>query len=96
MLKSLSRAARLVAIAQRRRGHLHFATQDFPPFIEVSDKPQPQGLMVDVLVSACQRLGWSCEIQPMVWRRALLLAEEGKVDGIFRCRILRSAGFRWP
>ncbi|WP_197081546.1 MULTISPECIES: ABC transporter substrate-binding protein [unclassified Chromobacterium] len=84
MLKSLSRAALALSLLPNAgAATLHFATQDFPPFIEVSDKPQPQGLMVDVLVSACQRLGWSCEIQPMVWRRALLLAEEGKVDGIF-------------
>ncbi|KMN77993.1 polar amino acid transport system substrate-binding protein [Chromobacterium alkanivorans] len=84
MLKSLSSAALALSLSLHAdAATLHFVTQDFPPFIEVTDKPQPQGLMVDTLVAVCQRLNWSCEIQAMVWRRALLLAEEGKVDGIF-------------
>ncbi|UJB30693.1 ABC transporter substrate-binding protein [Chromobacterium sp. Beijing] len=84
MLKLSSSAALVLSLSLPvNAATLHFVTQDFPPFIEVTDKPQPQGLMVDTLVAVCQRLNWNCEIQAMVWRRALLLADEGKVDGIF-------------
>ncbi|UGA37837.1 hypothetical protein JOS77_28470 [Chromobacterium haemolyticum] len=47
MLKLLSSAALALSLPLHvDAATLHFVTQDFPPFIEVTDKPLPQGLMV--------------------------------------------------
>lgn len=61
---------------------LRFVTESFPPFT-FEQGGQAVGPMVDVLYEACRRLRWHCEIEVMPWRRALTLAEAGRVDGIF-------------
>lgn len=60
----------------------HFVTEHFPPYTRASEG-RAGGPMVDVLLAACARLDWHCEIEVLPWRRALSLAETGQVDGIF-------------
>lgn len=62
--------------------NMHFVTESFPPFT-FEQGGLAVGPMVDVLNEACSRLHWQCEIEVMPWRRALALAEAGRVDGIF-------------
>lgn len=70
------------AISQAAGRSMHFVTEPFPPFTLEQDN-RAVGPMVDVLNEACRRLQWQCSIEVMPWRRALTLAEQGKVDGIF-------------
>lgn len=69
-----------------------FVSEDFPPFSypqagsEVAvDAPlaKAAGPLAELVELACQRLGHHCRMQVLPWRRALELAETGKVDGIF-------------
>lgn len=68
---------------------LSFATEDFPPFSYTSGDsvvPGPKraaGPMVEIVEAACARLAIDCPIELLPWRRALLNAEQGAVDGIF-------------
>lgn len=62
---------------------LHFVTKPFPPYTLTDPAGQPAGPLVDLLQAACGRLGWHCVIEALPWRRALALAEQGEVDGIF-------------
>ena len=69
-----------------------FVTEDFPPFTYpregqrvALDGPAAQGAgpFVEIIELACQRLKQACSVEVLPWRRALSLAEEGQVEGIF-------------
>jgi len=76
-------------------GAWEFVTEDFPPFTyPAASVGQPAasadtggvaaaGPFVDIVQAVCARLHRDCPISVYPWRRALALAEEGKVDGIF-------------
>jgi polar amino acid transport system substrate-binding protein len=74
-----------------------FVTEDFPPFTFPAVKLGPAdagaqragGPLAEVVQAVCARLGRECSITVHPWRRALHLAEEGQVDGIFT--VVRSA-----
>ncbi|WP_428503330.1 substrate-binding periplasmic protein [Roseateles sp.] len=59
-----------------------FVTESFPPYT-FAQNGEPAGPMVDVLKATCARLGWSCRIELLPWRRALAMAERGQADGLF-------------
>jgi polar amino acid transport system substrate-binding protein len=70
----------------------HLVTQNFPPFsypqgggVVAANAPvaNAAGPFAEIIQLACQRLGHHCSLQVLPWRRALELAETGKVDGIF-------------
>lgn len=69
-----------------------FVTEDFPPFTYpregqrvALDGPSAEGAgpFVEIIERACQRLEQACRVEVLPWRRALNLAEEGQVEGIF-------------
>lgn len=69
---------------------LNFATEEFRPFSYSSGRirsstgmPQADGAISDVVRAACERLQYQCNIEVYPWRRALQLAENGEVDGLF-------------
>ncbi|WP_145964120.1 substrate-binding periplasmic protein [Chromobacterium phragmitis] len=61
---------------------LYFVTQLFPPFITQDSSGKPDGALVVILQRACARLGWNCNVQIMVWKRALLTISQGGADGL--------------
>ncbi|WP_083370098.1 substrate-binding periplasmic protein [Chromobacterium sphagni] len=61
---------------------LSFVTQLFPPFISQSAAGKPGGALVVILQEACRRLSWRCDVQIMVWKRALLTINQGGADGL--------------
>ncbi|WP_020405050.1 substrate-binding periplasmic protein [Hahella ganghwensis] len=63
-------------------GELKFATQDFGPFHYESDSG-PKGPIVDIVLRACELMETKCSVTLYPWRRALMLAERAKVDGLF-------------
>ncbi|WP_019340443.1 substrate-binding periplasmic protein [Stutzerimonas stutzeri] len=68
-----------------------FVTEDFPPFtyafegISHTDSGihQANGPLVEIVQAVCKHLHRDCTILVHPWRRALRLAEQGEVDGIF-------------
>jgi polar amino acid transport system substrate-binding protein len=61
---------------------LHFVTEPFQPFNYDKDG-KAAGAMVEVVQSTCVKIGVTCKIEVMPWRRALLLSQEGDADGVF-------------
>jgi polar amino acid transport system substrate-binding protein len=61
---------------------MRFVTEPFPPYTYAADG-RAAGPMVDVLLLACARLAWRCEIEVLPWRRALGMAQRAEVEGIF-------------
>lgn len=61
---------------------LHFVTHPLPPY-SYEQNGQAAGPMVEILALACARIGIDCQTQVLPWRRALSLAEQGSVEGIF-------------
>ncbi|MDX1298097.1 MAG: transporter substrate-binding domain-containing protein [Pseudomonas sp.] len=61
---------------------LHFVTEEFPPF-SYSRGAIASGALPEIVAATCMILQWHCPIEVLPWRRALQLAEEGEVDGIF-------------
>jgi len=61
----------------------HFATEPFPPYTYANRSGHAAGPMVDVLATVCARLRRDCMVEVMPWRRALMLAGQGDVDGLF-------------
>ncbi|HEY4079677.1 MAG TPA: transporter substrate-binding domain-containing protein [Burkholderiaceae bacterium] len=60
----------------------HFVTEPFPPYTyELAGRGA--GPMVDVLNTVCARLKQACRVDVMPWRRALAMAVNGEVDGVF-------------
>jgi len=70
------------ALAQPPAKRLSFVTEHFPPYT-YAEAGAAAGPMVDVLQAACARLRWQCTVEVLPWRRALGLAQNGLVDGIF-------------
>ena len=63
---------------------LSFVTEHFPPFsYEVSATKQGTGPMTEVVTAVCNKIRAQCTIQAYPWRRAMLMAKSGEVDGIF-------------
>lgn len=70
--------------AQAQQPLLRFVTEHFPPYTLLqAPGDQGAGPMAQLLLEACQLAGWRCEIKAYPWRRALRMAEQGEVDGIF-------------
>lgn len=61
---------------------LRFVTEEFPPF-SYSRGALASGALPEIVEAACTTLQWHCPIEVLPWRRALQLAEEGEVEGIF-------------
>lgn len=63
---------------------LKFVTEPFPPFsYEAPGSNRGAGPMADVVMAVCERVKASCSIEVLPWRRAVSMAENGEVDGIF-------------
>lgn len=68
------------AAAQGRE--MTFVMDPFPPFTyEVNGVAS--GPMSDMLRAICEAINASCQLKTYPWRRALKMAEEGEVDGIY-------------
>ena len=78
----LAGMAGLMAQAAWAQAPMRFVTEPFPPYTFATDG-RAAGPMVDVLQAACAKLGWSCSIEVLPWRRALNMAQHGEVEGIF-------------
>lgn len=61
---------------------LHFATESLPPF-NYEENGAAAGPMLEIIQAACNIAQFTCTAEIMPWRRALALAENGRVDGIF-------------
>ena len=61
---------------------LRFVTLSYPPY-EYEDGDRVDGIVVRLLREAFSRLGHELEIEVLPWKRALLMARQGSVDGIF-------------
>ncbi|POZ63356.1 substrate-binding periplasmic protein [Chromobacterium alticapitis] len=61
---------------------MEFVSQPFPPFIIQEPSGRVSGALVDILHEACRRLEWRCSMHMMVWKRALLMIEQGSADGL--------------
>src|SRR6185369_10136541 len=59
-----------------------FVMDPFPPFTYEVDG-QPAGAMSDTIRAVCASLRIECQLKSYPWRRALKLAEDGEVDGIY-------------
>ncbi|WP_421901475.1 substrate-binding periplasmic protein [Maridesulfovibrio sp.] len=64
---------------------LTFATDPFPPYYYEEDGTA-KGLQVELAKVAFGKMHTRFEVQFLPWKRALLMAESGKVDGIFGLR----------
>lgn len=70
---------------------MRFVTEDFPPFTFLAGDAGPAdasaeqagGPLVEIVEAICARLDQECSVTVHPWRRALHLAEQGEVDGIF-------------
>jgi len=67
-----------------------FVTEDFPPFTHPAEDlgsletgVLAGGPLVEIVQSICARLSRECTIMVHPWQRALRMAEQGEVDGIF-------------
>ncbi len=82
MRMSLFIFALLLCGGQAAANDLHFVTEEFPPF-SYSRGNNAGGALPDVVNQVCRMLNYHCSIEVLPWRRALQLAEDGEVDGIF-------------
>ena len=62
---------------------MRFVTEVFPPYTYAAPDGRAAGPMADVLQAACARLGWTCLVEVLPWRRALGMAQRGEVEGLF-------------
>lgn len=62
---------------------LHFVTKPFAPYCDASTDGRAVGPLVELLQEACRHAGWRCTVEVLPWRRALRMAEQGEVDGLF-------------
>lgn len=67
-----------------------FVTEDFPPFTHPAEDlgsletgVMAGGPLVEIVQNVCKRLKRECSIVLYPWQRALRMAEQGEVDGIF-------------
>lgn len=68
------------AAAQNRE--MTFVMDPFPPFT-YEENGAAAGPMSDVLRAVCEAIKTPCKLEIYPWRRALKMAEEGEVDGIY-------------
>lgn len=61
---------------------VHLVFEDYPPY-EYVEGGQPVGVHVSILREAAARLGVPLRLESMPWLRAIHVAEQGDVDGIF-------------
>lgn len=61
---------------------INFAAQDSPPF-NFAVGNQVKGASYDIMVKACEKLGWQCQMEIVPQKRALTLAESGQYDGVW-------------
>lgn len=80
--QTLAMLAVVVGAHDAQARDMRFVTEPFPPYTYASDG-RAAGPMVDVLLTACARLAWRCDIEVLPWRRALGMAQRGEVEGIF-------------
>jgi polar amino acid transport system substrate-binding protein len=59
-----------------------FVMDPFPPFTYEEDG-RPAGPMSETIRAVCAELKLQCKLESYPWRRALKMAEEGAVDGIY-------------
>jgi polar amino acid transport system substrate-binding protein len=59
-----------------------FVTEPYPPFNFKKDG-KAAGAVPEIVFAVCERLKAQCDITVMPWRRALSMAEEGEVYGVF-------------
>jgi polar amino acid transport system substrate-binding protein len=72
-----------------------FVMDLFPPFTFVANGVAA-GPMSEILRAVCEELKASCKLEVYPWRRALKMAEDGEVDGIYAIARIpeREAQFR--
>jgi len=58
------------------------AMEDFPPFQYKGENEQVTGIDADIVREVCKRLGIEVKFQPMPWKRALRMVEEGEFSGL--------------
>jgi len=61
---------------------LHFVTEPYPPF-NYLENGAPSGPIVKITREVCARMKITCTFELLPWRRAIMLAEQGKANGIF-------------
>jgi polar amino acid transport system substrate-binding protein len=61
---------------------LHFVAEPFPPF-NYLENGEPSGPTVKIVREVCAHIKIECTFEIVPWRRAMLLAEQGKANGIF-------------
>ncbi len=83
MLAMLGMAQAQAQEAEKTQASWHFVTEPFAPYTDESKTGRATGPMVEVLETACAQLKRHCKIEVLPWRRALRLAQNGEVDGIF-------------
>jgi len=62
-----------------------FACNEFPPYKMQNSASGLPGFDVEFLDEAFKRVGISLQIQFMPWKRALVSAKQGKIDGVCSC-----------
>lgn len=72
----------LAAVTAAQADTLRFVTLSYPPY-EYEDGDRVDGIVVRLLREAFARMGHELEIEVLPWKRALLMARQGTVDGIF-------------
>lgn len=78
-------AAMLLATPCAFARTLTFATDPFPPFYYEKDG-MPQGMQYELAKIIFSSMHTRFKIKFVPWKRALLMAESGKVDGVFGLR----------
>ena len=80
----MARAAMTLALLafDARAQTMTFVMDPFPPFTYEEDG-KAAGPMSDTIRAVCAELKWQCTLEVYPWRRALKLAEDGLVDGIY-------------
>ncbi len=79
--------ASLCLSASTAKEKFHFVGMyEYPPFNsfkEVNGKKKLVGLDIELITAAAEKAGVDIEIELVPWPRALLMAKQGKADGIF-------------
>ncbi|HAS90579.1 MAG TPA: ABC transporter substrate-binding protein [Desulfovibrio sp.] len=61
---------------------INFATDSFPPYYYEEDGT-PKGIQYELAKTVFNKMDTQIKIKFLPWKRAILIAETGKVDGIF-------------
>lgn len=81
-------ATAMLVSACARADELDFVTEEFFPFSysvvdPATGSSRAAGPFVELVELVCKRIHSQCTVNVYPWRRALILAEKGEVDGIF-------------